>query len=108
MTEADSELDRLPWWLRAMYAVFLIAVLSLLLLVLQNVFTTVEPEGSELHHLFVFDIAWPVFLMAGLATLIAGVAALVVGRVAIGRSADSIRGLGGGLRGGGGTRHRRH
>jgi uncharacterized membrane protein YhaH (DUF805 family) len=81
MTEADSELDRLPWWLRAMYAVFLLAVLSLVLLVLQNVFTTVEPEGSELHHLFVFDIAWPVFLIAGLATLIAGVAALVVGRL---------------------------
>jgi hypothetical protein len=39
------------------YAVLLLAVLSLLLLVLQDVLTTVEPEGSELHHLFAFDMA---------------------------------------------------
>ncbi len=39
-----------------MYAVLLLAVLSLLLL-LQDVLTTVEPEGSELHHLFAFDLA---------------------------------------------------
>jgi formate-dependent nitrite reductase membrane component NrfD len=57
------------------------AVLSLVLLVLQDVLTTVEPEGSELHHLFVFDVAWPVFLIARLATLIAGVAAMVVDRL---------------------------
>jgi uncharacterized membrane protein YhaH (DUF805 family) len=81
MTEADSELDRPPWWLRAMYAVLLLAVLSLVLLVLQDVLTAVEPEGGELHHLSVFDLAWPVFLIAALATLIAGVAALVVGRL---------------------------
>jgi hypothetical protein len=81
MTEADSELDRPPWWLRAMYAVLLLAVLSLVLLVLQDVLTAVEPEGGELHHLFVFDLAWPVFLIAALATLIAGVATLVIGRL---------------------------
>ena len=81
MTEAGSELHRLPWWLQATYAVFILAVLSLVLLVLQDVFTAFEPQGSELHHLFVFDIAWPVFLIAGFATLIAGVAALVVGRL---------------------------
>ena len=63
-----------------MYAVLLLAVLSLVILVLQDVLT-VEPEGSELHHLFVFDMAWLAFLIAGLATLIAGVAALVVGRL---------------------------
>jgi hypothetical protein len=81
MTEAASERVGSRWWLRAMYAVLLLAALSLALLVLQDVLTAVEPEGGELHHLFVFDLAWPVFLVAGLATLIAGVAALVVGRL---------------------------
>jgi hypothetical protein len=64
-----------------MYAVLLLAALSLVLLVLQDVLTAVEPEGGELHHLFVFDLAWPVFLIAGLGSLIAAVAALVVGRL---------------------------
>jgi len=62
-------------------AVLLLAALSLVLLVLQDVLTAVEPEGGELHHLFVFDLAWPVFLIAGLGSLIAAVAALVVGRL---------------------------
>jgi hypothetical protein len=64
-----------------MYLVLLLAVLSLMLLTLQDVLTAVEPESGELHHLFVFDLAWPVFLIAGLATVIAGVAALVIGRL---------------------------
>jgi hypothetical protein len=81
MTEAGSEQVRSPWWLRVMYAVLLLAALSLVLLVLKDVIAAVEPEGGELHHLFVFDLAWPVFVIAGLATLLAGVAALVVGRL---------------------------
>jgi hypothetical protein len=81
MSEAGLERIPSPWWLRAMYALLLLAALSLVLLMLQDVLTAVEPEGSELHHLFIFDKAWPVFLISGLATLIAGVAALVVGRV---------------------------
>ena len=91
-----------------MYAVLLLAVLSLVILVLQDVLTTVEPEGSELHHLFVFDMAWLAFLIAGLATLIAGVAALVVGRLRSDAQLTRYGGLGGGLPGSGGTRHRRH
>jgi hypothetical protein len=79
MNEASSQRVRAPWWLRAMYTLLLLAALSLVLLAMQDVLTAVEPEGGELHHLFVFDLAWPVFLIAGLATLIAGVAALVVG-----------------------------
>jgi hypothetical protein len=72
---------RSPRWLRAMYAILLLAALSFALLVLQDILNAVEPEGGELHHLFVFDLAWPVFLIVGLASLIAGVAALVVGRL---------------------------
>jgi hypothetical protein len=64
-----------------MYAVLLLAVLSFVLAVLQNVITALEPEGGELHHLFVFDLTWPVFLIAGVCSLIAGVAALVIGRL---------------------------
>jgi hypothetical protein len=68
-----------PWWLRAMYTVLLVAVLSLVLLLLQDVLTAVESEGGELHHLFVFDLAWPLFLVAGLASLIAGLVSLIIG-----------------------------
>ena len=81
MNEASSQRVRSPRWLQAMYAVLLLAALSLVILVLQDVLTAVEPEGGELHHLFVFDLAWPVFLIAALATLIAGVATLVIGRL---------------------------
>jgi hypothetical protein len=70
---------RHPWWLWAMYTVLLVAVLSLVLLLLQDVLTAVESEGGELHHLFVFDLAWPLFLVAGLASLIAGLASLIIG-----------------------------
>jgi hypothetical protein len=81
MTEPGSARVRSPWWLRAMYAVLLLAVLSFVLAVLQDVITALEPEGGELHHLFVFDLTWPVFLIAGVASLIAGAAALVIGRL---------------------------
>jgi len=81
MNEASSQRVRSPRWLQAMYAVLLLAALSLVILVLQDVLTAVEPEGGELHHLFVFDLAWPLFLIAALATLIAGVAALLIGRL---------------------------
>ena len=67
MNEASSQRVRSPWGLRAMNALLLLAALSLVLLVIQDVLTAVEPEGGELHHLFVFDPAWPVFLIAGLA-----------------------------------------
>ncbi|HEX6757653.1 MAG TPA: hypothetical protein VF086_04450 [Propionibacteriaceae bacterium] len=67
MNEASSQRVRSPWGLRAMNALLLLAALSLVLLVIQDVLTAVEPEGGELHHLFVFDLAWPVFLIAGLA-----------------------------------------
>ena len=78
MAQAARQI-RHSWLLRAMYTVLLIAVLSLVLLLLQDVLTAVESEGGELHHLFVFDLAWPLFLVAGLASLIAGVVSLIVG-----------------------------
>jgi hypothetical protein len=72
---------RHSWLLRAMYTVLLVAVLSLVLFLLQDVLTAVESEGGELHHLFVFDLAWPLFLVAGLASLIAGVISLIIGLI---------------------------
>jgi hypothetical protein len=72
-----------------MYAMLLIAAVSLVLLVVQDVLTAIESEGGELHHLFVFDLAWPAFLIAGLESLVAGVAALVIGR--LGRDARLTR-----------------
>jgi hypothetical protein len=79
MARAVTRRTRHPWWLGAMYTVLLVAVLSLLLLLLQDVLTVVESEGGELHHLFVFDLAWPLFLVAGLVSLIAGLVSLLIG-----------------------------
>jgi hypothetical protein len=62
-----------------MYTVLLVAVLSLVLLLLQDVLTVVESEGGELHHLFVFDMAWPLFLVTGLVSLVAGLVSLLIG-----------------------------
>lgn len=79
MARVVTRPTRHPWWLRAMYTVLLVAVLSLVLLLLQDVLAVVESEGGELHHLFVFDLAWPLFLVAGLASLIAGLVSLLIG-----------------------------
>ena len=79
MARAVTRGTRHPWWLGAMYTVLLVAVLSLLLLLLQDVLTVVESDGGELHHLFVFDLAWPLFLVAGLVSLIAGLVSLLIG-----------------------------
>jgi len=79
MAQAATRRTRHRWLLRAMYTVLLVAVFSLVLLVLQDVLAAVESEGGELHHLSVFDLAWPVFLVAGLASLVAGVVSLIIG-----------------------------
>ena len=79
MARAVTRRTRHPWWLRAMYTILLVAVFSLVLLVLQDVLAVFESKGGELHHLFVFDLAWPVFLVAGLASLIAGLVSLLIG-----------------------------
>jgi hypothetical protein len=42
--EAGSERALSLWWLRATYAVLLLAALSLMLLVLQDVLTAVVPD----------------------------------------------------------------
>jgi hypothetical protein len=79
MVRAVTRRTRHLWWLGAMYTVLLVAVLSLVLLLLQDVLTVVESEGGELHHLFVFDMAWPLFLVAGLVSLVAGLVSLLIG-----------------------------
>ena len=79
MARAVTRRTRHPWWLRAMYTILMVAVLSLVLLVLQDVLAVFESKGGELHHLFVFDLAWPLFLVAGLASLIAGLVSLLIG-----------------------------
>jgi hypothetical protein len=79
MARAVTRRTHHPWWLGAMYTILLVAVLSLVLLVLQDVLAAVESNGGELHHLSVFNLAWPLFLVAGLASLIAGLVSLLIG-----------------------------
>lgn len=69
------------WWLlRVLYAIPIVSAAALVILLLRDLVATLEAgTGGELHHLFVFDLAWPVFLIGSLATLVAGVAALIAG-----------------------------
>ena len=59
-----------------LYGVLIVAIVALLTLLLADLI----PETDELRHLFVFDLAWPVFLVASVATFIGGVWALVASR----------------------------
>jgi hypothetical protein len=79
MTQTRS-LGAAPWLLRTLYVVLILAAISLVVLFLQDVVAALEGADGELHHLFVFDLAWFVSLAAGLATFVAGLAALAVGR----------------------------
>jgi len=81
MTATRTPRMRIPLLLKTLYIVLVIAAVSLAVMFLQDIVATVEGEGGELHHLFVFDLAWPVFLVAGLASVVAGLAALVLGRL---------------------------
>lgn len=68
------------WLLRVLYAILIASAVALLTLLLGDLVATLEAGGEgELHDLFVFELAWPVFLIGSLATLVAGVASLIVG-----------------------------
>jgi hypothetical protein len=81
--------EKLPWWLRVLYATLLVSAVALVILVAGDVVSALESEEGELHHLFVFDLAWPVFVLGSLLALTTGVGALVAG--AIRRSAPTLR-----------------
>jgi hypothetical protein len=81
MTATPSPRTRVSLLLKTLYVVLVIAAVSLAVMFLQDIVAAVEGEGGELHHLFVFDLAWPVFLVTGLASAVAGLAALIMGRL---------------------------
>ena len=71
-------------WL--LYAVPVISAVALLTLLAGDMIAALEAgEHAEaadegLHHLFIFDLAWPVFLVATLASLALGIGSLLVSR----------------------------
>jgi hypothetical protein len=70
-------------WLRALYVLPVLTVVSLATLFAQDVVSEIEErrgEHGELHHLFIFDLAWPVFVVSALLTVCTGLVALVAGR----------------------------
>lgn len=85
MTDADAAVRpfRAMWLL---YAVPILSAIALVLMLIQDVLVSLEAgehsdeAGEGLHHLFIFDLAWPVFLAATLGALILGVGALSVSR----------------------------
>jgi hypothetical protein len=64
------------WLLRVLYAILIVSAAALVTLLLGDV---VPASNESLRHLFVFDLAWPVFLIGSLATLVAGAGALIAG-----------------------------
>jgi hypothetical protein len=80
--------NRSRTWLRALYVLPIVSAVSLGILLLGDLIAAIEAgehgadEDGGLHHLFVFDLAWPVFLFSAPATLMSGVAALVGSRLA--------------------------
>jgi hypothetical protein len=71
------------WALRTLYAILLVSALALITLFISDILATFEnaAEHEEHDHFFLFDVAWPVFLVSFLLTVVAGVCAFVVGQV---------------------------
>lgn len=85
--EKEAHLPRrTAWWLRALYALPAVSALALVTLLVGDLIAALEagahPDEADegLHHLFIFDLAWPIFLVGSLATLVAGLGALVASR----------------------------
>lgn len=63
-----------------LYAILIVSTAALATLLLRDLVAALEAGADGgLHDLFVFDLAWPVFLIGSLATLVAGLAALIAG-----------------------------
>jgi hypothetical protein len=88
----EARTRRGSWTLRSLYAVLAVSALALATLFLGDILAAFEDaEEHEKHdHFFLFDLAWPVFLVSFLVTLIAGLGALVVGRVRSSRPARTF------------------
>jgi hypothetical protein len=71
------------WALRTLYAILLVSALALITLFISDILAAFENAAEhEVHdHFFLFDLAWPVFLISFLITVVAGVCAFVLGRV---------------------------
>ena len=73
----------MPWWIMVLYGLLALAFLAFVTLLVGDLLALIESggehsEGDEgLHHLPVFDLAWPAFLVAGAASLLAGIGALL-------------------------------
>lgn len=65
------------WVTYVLYAILIVATVALATLLVGEL---VPESNEELRHLFIFDLAWPVFLIGSLAVLLAGVGALVADR----------------------------
>jgi heme/copper-type cytochrome/quinol oxidase subunit 2 len=71
------------WAVRTLYAVLLLSALALVTLFVGDILAVFEDaaEHEEHDHFFLFDLAWPVFVVSFLVTIVAAVVAFVVGRV---------------------------
>jgi hypothetical protein len=72
------------WWLQSLYATLLLSALSLVTLLVGEIYYAFEDEdavGAHDHGFWgpIFDLAWFVFVPTLLASLLAGLASLVAG-----------------------------
>ncbi|MGH2357502.1 MAG: hypothetical protein ACRDGJ_05745 [Candidatus Limnocylindria bacterium] len=85
-TNQPARPDASSWLLRAGYGVLIVSAAALLTELVGDVIAAMETgehavdEESALHHLFIFEWAFPVLLVTAGVTLIAGLVALVLGR----------------------------
>lgn len=75
---------RRPVVLVLLYALPVLSALALATLLVGDILSAIETDehdGSDLHHIFVFDLAWPVFLVSTALTVLMGAVALAAGRL---------------------------
>jgi hypothetical protein len=79
----EARATRGSWALRTLYAILLVSALALITLFVSDILAAFESaaEHEEHDHFFLFDLAWPVFLVSFLITLVAGACAFIVGQV---------------------------
>ena len=83
--DSASARSSTPAWLWILYAVLVLSAVALAVILLGDLIAAIEtgdhPDAAAdegLHHLFIFDLAYPVFLVGSLVTLLAGIGALIV------------------------------
>jgi hypothetical protein len=67
------------WWLESLYALLLLCVLSLVTLLVGDVYYAIKDEQTTFGP--IFDLAWFIFVPTLVVSLLAGLVAMIAGRL---------------------------